>query len=256
MVIFEKISTILNRVDADQLEKDLNEYTKYERMRQVWSKGGSPFDKIKPYLDNLNNRSRNVDHKLEQYREELEKICYKGNLEKTAPYQTFFGLFTRIRGLAKIFDVVSGSAKRAFNPENNKALADSALFGYEMLKKKVKNAIDNYAKSANNRRLLEELIKAIKTIADDIEKFMDSFYKKLGLKVFNKYKSVYNAIRTSRERSSRGIIKPSISGPDKEEKISKAIMILSKLIGLAIDVGKNAESKYCEQMMDIISKVL
>ena len=125
-----------------------------------------------------------------------------------------------------------------------------------MLKKKVKNAIDNYAKSANNRRLLEELIKAIKTIADDIEKFMDSFYKKLGLKVFNKYKSVYNAIRTSRERSSRGIIKPSISGPDKEEKISKAIMILSKLIGLAIDVGKNAESKYCEQMMDIISKVL
>ena len=254
--MFEKISTILNRVDAGQLEEDLNKYIKYERMRQIWSKGGSPSDKIKPYLDSLNTHSRDVDHKLEQYQQEFEKICYNGNLEKTAPYQTFFGLFTRIRGLAKIFDVVSGSAKRAFNPENNKALADSALFGYEMLKKKVKKAIDDYAESANNRRLLEELIKAIKTIADDIEKFMDSFYKKLGLKVFNKYKPIYSAIRTSRERLLRGIIKPSISGPDKEEKISKAIMILSKLSGLAIDVGKNTESKYCKQMMNIISKVL
>ena len=254
--MFEKISTILNKVDVDQLKKDLNEYTKYERMRQVWSNGGSLSDKIKPYLDNLNNRSRNVDHKLEQYQQEFEKICYNGNLEKTSPYQTFLGLFTRIRGLAKIFDVVSGSAKRAFNPENNKALADSALFGYEMLKKKVKKAIDDYAESANNRRLLEELIKAIKTIADDIEKFMDSFYKKLGLKVFNKYKSVYNAIRTSRERLLRGIIKPSISGPDKEEKISKAIMILSKLSGLAIDIGKKAEGKYCKQMINIISRLM
>ena len=254
--MFEKISTILNRVDAGQLEEDLNKYTKYERMRQIWSKGGSPSDKIKPYLDSLNTHSRDVDHKLEQYQQELEETCYRGHIEKTAPYQTFFGLFTRIRGLAKIFDVASGSAKRAFNPENNKALADSALFGYKMLKKKVKNAIDNYAKSANNRRLLEELIKAIKTIADDIEKFMDSFYKKLGLKVFNKYKSVYNAIRTSRERSSRGIIKPSISGPDKEEKISKAIMILSKLSGLAIDIGKKAEGKYCKQMINIISRLM
>lgn len=255
--MFEKISAVLADVDRTRLAADIAKYGKYERMRQIWSKDGYTDDKIMPYLMKLKPTSKNILTDIDKYHDAIVKEGVRAGIQAKKAYVKFLDSFTKIEGLAKIFDVAS-DIKNSFNPDINKNLARAALFEKRSLMQEVVQEIDNYVTSSNNDSLLKVLVKAIQSIADDIEKFISEFYQEKALKVFNSYKSVYTAVFASKENLSKGMLASSLrldaSDDGESLRAAEACSVLNMLQGLAKDAGKKTEMKRCEDLFKKISK--
>lgn len=251
--MFEKISEVVGSVNANTLQGDVDNYTRFERMRQVWDDEGKS-DRMYPFLMSINNSSQEVSKRMEKGYKELVSISKQKKVFGLKEYSVFEDYISKIWDLSKIFD----SINKSFNPEESKQLAKMVLdeSNRNFFRDSLIASIDSYAKTTKKRPLQTLLVKIIKQLSQELEDYSRTFYSKMASNVCKKYDNVYKRLSHVRERIQSDLLQTSldVASPiaGEEQRAMDALRVLGRLRDIAADCGDKAKRDMCNDLTNMV----
>lgn len=251
--MFEKISKVVGSVNAKTLQDDVDNYTRFERMRQVWDDEGKS-DRMYPFLMSINNSSTGVSQRVGKGYKDLVSISRQKKVFGLKEYSVFEDYISKIWDLSKIFD----SINKSFNPEESKQLAQMAL--QESNKSSFRDglikSIDDYAKTTSKVPLQTLLVRIIKQLSQELEDYNNTFYSKMASDVCKKYDNVYKKLSYARERIYKDWFQTSLDTASpitvEMKRAMKAVRVLSCLKDIAADCGDQEKFEMCDELTKMV----
>lgn len=234
----------LLKINLEKLNDDMEDYGKFERMRQTWSHDGATFTKEKKAYNIIMKNGNLKDSDIKAIKND---IAQRG-ISDTAECKKYFDYLDNFK--SKVYNNHRQDIDKLMK-ELNEVYKNNEFENFEQKLIELGGEIDTINLEKNSEK------RAIKEQAKDVEEWMygkNSFYDKKAQEVFKKYSKIYDEYLK---------INPKDFDNFKEEykKLgsnpkSNLLRVNCLLDGLSVDVfGKNNKySKIISQLGGIMFK--
>ena len=254
---FEKTMDILESIDKKKLEDDLGEFTRFERMCQLWGMPNGEANKIYPLIKKLENADGKILDTLKicQRRIQMNAEQSEGQITKTEEYKKYSDLFDKMVSIGEVYNYVFNH-KTVDTQSSDHNACEAKTRNLFRTNSRAQWPINVYFQSPSDNRkdFLKFLVGEIKEIAESIDLYINDFYKEKKDDCFKKYERNYAQLKNIKTSGSAWAIDQKTfdgvleKNPNFASDIDETTLKLAKLAHLAEEKGDNQIKRKCNDI--------